>query len=238
MKKILFILLALQSLCFAQNIKTELTYSVFSANQSIKGRALLIVMHGYGSNENDLLNLAKQVAPNCVIVSLRAPIQVNQDGYCWYNIERLTGKQIKYNYAQVIESRNKVQSFISQFCKSLQADSNNVFLMGFSQGAMMSYEMLLQSNLNIKGILALSGRLINESCMSPKHASTLNKKNIFITHGTQDEVIDPAEYTKASSFFKAQGVIQLFLKTYPMGHTISQEEVTDIKMWLDKATMH
>ncbi|MEI6021962.1 MAG: hypothetical protein WCR21_12615 [Bacteroidota bacterium] len=238
MKKIILFLLAFQSVCFAQNIKTELTYSVFSANQSIKGRALLIVMHGYGSNENDLLNLAKQVAPQCVIVSLRAPIQVNQDGYCWYNIERLPGKQIKYNYAQVIESRNKVQSFIYQFCKNTQADSNNIYLMGFSQGAMMSYEMLLQSNLNIKGIVALSGRLINESCLSTKHALSLKQKNIFITHGTQDEVIDPVEYTKASAYFKQQEVKQLFMKTYPMGHTISQEEVTDIKMWLDKATIH
>ena len=232
MKKFLFIFLLWQSFSPAQNIKTELTYSVFSANAATKGKPLLVVMHGFGANENDLFDLAKKVAPQCVIVSLRAPIQVSPNGFCWYNIERLPAKQLKYDYAHVAESRNKVQSFISQFCKSTLADSNNIYLMGFSQGAMMSYELLLKSNVNIKGILALSGRLINESYTPPLKVKNLKQKNIFLAHGTSDEIIDFSEFTKASAFFTQQGVTQLALKTYPIGHTIGNDEVSDIKNWL------
>jgi phospholipase/carboxylesterase len=217
---------------FSQKINTNLTYSISQPTEKLKSNPLLIVMHGYGSNENNLFDLAKLLNPKFFVASLRGAKALGGDGYCWFKIERLANKQIKYDYKEAEESRSKIVDFIRALCKTYKADSNHVYLMGFSQGAIMSYDILLKSNFKVKGIMALSGRLMNESAENYNHLTS--NARVFVAHGSQDEVLDISELTKVSNFFKKKIVEQLTLKTYAMPHTISDEEVMDIKLWLNQ----
>lgn len=230
--QLLFFYLFVSGVLSAQKMNTHLTYSVAQPSEKLKSNPLLIVMHGYGSNEKDLFDLAKQLNPKFYVASLRGTLLLGEESNCWFVIERLPNKQIRYDYKQAEESRLKVVAFIREFCKAFKADSNNVYLMGFSQGAIMSYDILLKSNFKIKGIMALSGRLMNESAQNFNHL-TANAR-VFVAHGSQDEVLDIAELTKISHFFRPKIVEQLTLKTYNMPHTISNEEVADMKTWLNQ----
>ena len=83
-------------------------------------------------------------------------------GFNWYELRGETGQR-KYTYADAVKSRKLILDFISKACKAYQADSNRVFIMGFSQGAIMSYELALSAPGKIFGIVPMSGRLMDES---------------------------------------------------------------------------
>ena len=72
----------------------------------------------------------------------------------FYNLEFLPEQKFKYDYNQAKESRTKILAFISNACKTYKLDSNNVFVMGFSQGAIMGYDLALAAPKKIKGVLA------------------------------------------------------------------------------------
>lgn len=223
------------TLVLAQQLNTTLTYSV-SLPAKKTGRApVLILLHGYGSNENDLFELAKTMDPRFATFSLRAPNATGDGGYCWYPMDFRGNQQFYYNYADVKQSTAKIISFISNACKTYKLDSTLVFLLGFSQGCIMSFDLALSSPGKIKGILGLSGYLLEESKLIKTNPTQLSKVKIFIAHGNSDNMIKLTQAEKAHAFFSTLKVTDLTFKTYEMPHSISGQELIDIKAWLLKA---
>ena len=220
---------------FCQKINTSLTYSVNLPSKKITKTPVLILLHGYGSNEADLFELAKTMDPTFITFSLRAPNLTKQGGFCWYDLEFLANQQFKYDYQQAILSRTKILSFVSNACKTYHLDSTQVFLLGFSQGSIMAYDIALYAPNKIKGILALSGRMMEESKLQKTNLTQLAKVRFFIAHGNSDNVIKIEEAHKATSFLKEKNVSDLTLKTYEVPHSISGNELIDLRSWLSKA---
>lgn len=219
---------------FCQTVQTDLIYKINKPSQKIiKSDPVLILLHGYGSNENDLVQLSNYLNQNFTIFSLRAPIPLNNDRFCWFNLEFLANQEFKYDYKETIESRIKVLKFISNACKTFQLDSTNVFLIGFSQGAFMSYDIALSNPTKLKGIVALSGKLMEESFVLESNALRVLK--VFIAHGIFDKVVKNSDSEKAYVFLKNKKIKNLTLKTYQIKHGINQQELFDVKAWLDKA---
>jgi len=219
----------------AQSINTTLTYSVNRpAKQSAK-TPVLIMLHGYGSNEADLFEIARGLDGRFITFSLRAPYSTNEGGFCWYSLEFLPNQEFRYNYKEATESRAKILSFISNACKAYKLDSTQVFLMGFSQGAIMAYDLAIKAPSKIKGIMALSGRLMEESKQQATDWLKVAKVKMFIAHGNSDNVIKVSEAVKADEFFKSKAVKDLSYKEYEMPHSISGKELNDLKAWLVKA---
>jgi phospholipase/carboxylesterase len=218
----------------AQKINTTLTYSVVRATIKTAKPSVLIIMHGYGSDENDFIDLAKSVDGRFTTFSLRAPNVVNEGSYCWYKLNFLSNGDFTYNYEEVKKSREKVLSFISEACKAYKLDSTQVFIMGFSQGAIMCYELSLFAPGKIKGVLPISGRLMKESAMHKPDAASVQKLKFFIGHGVQDERIKFNESEKAVHFLQEKKASVTF-KNYPIGHTLSSQEAADIKAFLTSA---
>ena len=220
---------------FSQTINTTLTYSVNLPSKKETKIPVLILLHGYGSNETDLFDLAKAFDPRFITFSLRAPNQISESGYCWYPMDFLADGQFKYEYQNAKSSRSKILSFISNACKAYHLDSTRVFLLGFSQGAIMSYDIALSSPDKIKGIMALSGRLLEESKQIKTNLAQLAKVKVFIAHGNSDNTIKIVEAERANTFFKEKQITDLTFKNYEMTHAISGKELNDIKVWLVKA---
>lgn len=236
MKRLSVFIFILLCGCFAaQTIRTDLTYSVSLPAKKTAKTPVLILLHGYGSNESDLFDLGKTFDPRFITFSLRAPLQTRDGGYCWYQLEFLAGGQFKYDYQEAKSSRAKILSFISNACKAYRLDSTQVFLLGFSQGAIMAYDLALVAPIKIRGVLALSGRLMEESKLIKTNPEQFAKVRFFIGHGNSDNVISIEEAKKANEFLKEKKVSDLTYRNYEMPHSLSGAELNDMKAWLVKA---
>jgi phospholipase/carboxylesterase len=231
---LLFIVLC--SLCApAQKIESSLSYSVNLPVSGTEHPPVLILLHGYGSNENDLLEMPKSFDKDFVTFSLRAPFKTANGGFSWYDVEFLHDGEIKYTYSQLKQSREKILGFISKACRAYKADSSRVYVLGFSQGAIVAYDLAISSPKKIRGIVSLSGRLADESKVLKTDWTQVAKLKIFIAHGRSDNVIRYADSEKAFAFFKEKKVLDLTFRNYEMPHSISGGELNDIRAWLSKA---
>ncbi len=228
-----YFLIASLNLLEAQTptIATNLTYLVNVPKQKTAKPPVVIVLHGYGANEKDLFDITKSFDDRFLSFSLRAPY--SKDGACWWYAIEWKNDSIKtHNYTELKESEKQIFSFISQACKAYNADSNRVYIMGFSQGAIIAYDMLLRKPNKIKGILALSGKLLPQS-KAIQTSLKPNENMCFIAHGRSDNVIKPIESEIASAYFKSLKA-QVSFNSYEMPHSISGDELNDIKQFLKK----
>jgi phospholipase/carboxylesterase len=191
----------------------------------------VIVLHGYGANEYDLLPIAESI-PDIKIISLRAPIELPWGGYAWYDLEQtpqgLRGDEVSRKANEVL-----LRISLTDILQKEQADLNNIFILGFSQGAAMSYALLTSDfstdGINIKGVMALSGYLPNET------KELLQEKNlgglpIFISHGEFDELITPAALDEATSLLSTAGA-EVVANKYPIGHGVNDAVIDDLVQW-------
>lgn len=234
MKRLVIFLVFFAQIIAAQSIQTSLVYSVNASDGSQARPPVLILLHGYGSNESDLLDLAKAFDPSFTTITLRGPRTISQGAYAWYDLQVGGGARV-YDYAQAVKSRNIILSFISNACKTLNLDSNRAFVMGFSQGAIMCYELALSANGKIAGIVPLSGRMMDETKKLPIKWEKLADLQVFIGHGSSDNVLALEESTKAEAFLKAGKLKNIVFKTYQMAHSISGQEINDLKLWFVSA---
>jgi phospholipase/carboxylesterase len=240
--KLKFILHSILFSCFllfnhtatAQKINSDLTYVVQEPKKKSERVPVLIMLHGYGSNESDLFAMAQSFDERYLVLSVRGPFNGKDMGYSWYNLNFLPDKKITHDFEQAKESSFKLRSFISEACKVYKADSNRVILMGFSQGAVMAFHMGISYPGKIYGLIALSGRMMEESKSVKTDAKKLQELKVFMAHGYSDNVIDYKEAEKAHNFLKEKQVKQLTFKSYEMPHSICGAKLKDIQGWLKK----
>lgn len=218
---------------FAQKINTDLVYLVHPSKAK-SNPPVIILLHGYGSNEADLFEIANGLDDRFLVFSIRAPFAGKEIGYSWYELEFLPNKEISCNYKQLKESKAKVLSFISNACQTFKADSTNVYLMGFSQGAVIGYDIGLTNPKKIAGVLALSGRLLEDTKNAKLDNKAITNLKFFIAHGFSDNVINIKEAEKANEFLKSKAIKDVVYRNYEMPHTLSGGELNDIKKWLVK----
>jgi phospholipase/carboxylesterase len=163
----------------------------------------------------------------------RAPLILGEGAYQWYRSTHTEG-QMDGNAEDLKDSVAKVKSFISEIVEKYHADPAEVYLMGFSQGSVMSYEVGLTSPGLLKGIGVFSGAILPslEPQILPSHA--LQKLRIFIGHGTADDRIPYSSATNANAYLLSLHFIPSF-HSYPgMAHQISEEELADANRWLER----
>ena len=178
-----------------------------------------------------LFALAGQLPAKYLIVSARGPITLGPESYAWYQVDFSTGKPA-INKEQAESSRTTILDFIEQLKTKHQFDTQQVYLCGFSQGAIMSYSVGLTQPTKIKGIAAMSGRLLEEVRPLIKDSAQLSGLKIFISHGTQDNVLGIHYANESVTYLKQKGLHPTF-KTYPDGHTISAAMLKDLEGWLE-----
>jgi len=232
--RLYLLVLLLSGALAAQTVKTSLKYSVRLPSVKTGKIPVLIFLHGYGSNEADLFELSKTMDPRFITFSLQAPVRLSEEGYCWYAMDFLPDQKFKYDYEQVKDSRQKILSFISNACKAYKLDSTQVFLLGFSQGAIMSYEIAFFAPSKIKGVMALSGRVLEETKLLKTDLPKLTKVSFFIAHGNSDNIIKIEESQKANALLKEKQVADVIYKNYEMPHSISGAELNDVRAWIGK----
>lgn len=191
---------------------------------------LLILLHGVGSNMEDMFSFANQLPDKYLVVSAQAPIQLGGNRFAWYQVDFSTGKPV-FNFEQAENSRNIIISFIEELKEKYAVDSNEVYLCGFSQGAIMSYSVALTRPDLVKGVASMSGRLLEEIKPQIVAKEKLSHLKIYISHGSTDNTL-PIQYAiNANSFLQTIGLSPTF-KQYNAGHTINNEMLKDLLNWL------
>ena len=191
------------------------------------------MLHGYGSDENDLFSFASELPKELFIISARAPYEMQPYGYAWYAIH-FEAPQGKWNDTeQAIESRDKIATFIDEVCASYPVDANNVTLLGFSQGTILSYATALTYPKKVKNIIALSGYI--DKNMLPEELVAENYKhlNIYASHGSVDQVI-PVEWARQNAPFLKRLNINHTYSEFPVGHGVAPQNFFEFKNWLEK----
>ncbi len=219
----------------AQQIKTDLVYKTkLPASGKTEKAPVIIMLHGYGSNEADLFEISNAFDGRFLFFSLRGPYPGKEMGYSWYGLDFLPQKKFQHDYQEMKESRKKILSFISHACREFKADSNKVFIMGYSQGAIMAYDVSINAPKKVFGVLALSGLLAEGSLPSKPSWADVSAVKYFIAHGYSDNIIDIKEAETASELLKEKGNKNITFNRYEMPHSISGKELNDIKSWLVK----
>ena len=194
---------------------------------------LLILLHGIGSNEADLFGLAPYLDGRFLIASARAPISMGPGAYGWFNIE-FTPRGLLADIEQAKRSLSALPGFVDELVEAYGADAGCVYLMGFSQGAMMSLALALTAPERIAGAVLMSGRFPEQALDHEPDARALEGKPFMVTHGIYDPVLPIAEGRTVRERLKALPV-ELTYREYPMGHEVSMESLRDVTAWLSQS---
>lgn len=194
-------------------------------------KGLIILLHGYGSNEMDLYSFADQLPSQYFVVSVQAPIPLPWGGFAWFDIE-WTAENKKYDFDQALESRKKIVEFINYMISNYEIDENNIALLGFSQGAMLSQAVSLTEPKLVNKVVALSG-FVFEDVIKPIQAPVDDIKTVdfFVGHGNVDDVV-PVEYDRKSRLYLEDLGVNLTYKEYSVAHGITPEELEDVISFL------
>jgi len=191
---------------------------------------LLLLLHGLGSNEQDLISLAPYLDKRFLIVSLRAPIVLQAGAYSWFNIE-FTPKGNFIDVDQAENSRLALLSFLDQLGKQEVYDPKQVYLMGFSQGAIMSISVALSTPEICMGVVAMSGRLLDSIADKLAEVEALKELHFLVVHGRGDQVL-PIECGREIKTYLSNLPVSLTYREYNMGHEVNAESLSDIAHWL------
>jgi len=190
----------------------------------------LILLHGRGTNEDDLLGLADFLDPRFFIVSARAPYRFEEGlgGYTWFGLQEI-GKPEPIQFA---EAYRHLTQFIEDVKTGYPVDPARLFLLGFSMGSIMSFAVALTQPNSVRGIVAHSG-YIPENVSLQFAWNQLTSLSVFVAHGLHDPVI-PIQNARRAHELLSKTEADLTYKEYPIPHTISEESLADLAQWLQK----
>jgi phospholipase/carboxylesterase len=210
----------------------DLSLHYISRPSSLKENApLLIMLHGYGSDENDLFSFASELPKELFIISVRAPYSIQPYGNAWYAINFEAEKGKWSDNKQAKQSRDLIANFIDEICMSYPVDANNVTLLGFSQGTILSYAVALTYPEKIKNVIALSGYVNKDIIPNNLIDSDYSKLDFYCSHGSVDQVI-PVDWARQTPKFLESLHIKHQYNEFPVGHGVAPQNFFELREWL------
>jgi phospholipase/carboxylesterase len=191
---------------------------------------LLLLLHGVGSNEHDLFSLAPSLDKRFLIISVRAPNILEAGSYAWFEVS-FTPQGPIINPPQAEASRKALIAFLDEAVTIYGADPDQVYLMGFSQGAIMSASVALTQPDLIAGAVLMSGRILPDVQPLIAAPEKLEGLPFLVVHGIADTVL-PISNGRASRQMLSSLPVKLTYHEYPMGHEVSRESLADVTTWL------
>jgi phospholipase/carboxylesterase len=194
--------------------------------------SLLILLHGYGSNEEDLFSFASELPSDLLIVSARAIQELGFGSYAWFTIH-FNNTQDKFSdIPEAIKARDTIYKFIQEIQEKYAIKPQKTFLLGFSQGAFLSYSVALNYPEIVQKIIVLSGYVNEELLPAKLKEIDYSSLDFFISHGTVDQVI-PLEWAKSGQILLQELNIKNSFQEYPVGHGVAPKNFFDFKKWIE-----
>lgn len=192
---------------------------------------VLIMLHGYGSDANDLFSFASELPDELFIVSAQAPYPLPPYGNAWYaiNFDSVHGKFS--DDVQAVESRDRISAFIDEVIENYPVDPDNLTLLGFSQGTILSYAVALSYPEKVKNVIALSG-YINLNILDKDYKKNdFSGLSVYASHGTVDQVIPISWARRNPEILKQLGIDHKYSE-FPVGHGVAPQNLMEIISWI------
>ena len=179
-----------------------ISISPFSKN---KPQQIIVLCHGYGGDGKDISTLAinwQRFLPEAIFLCPNAPeiCAVNPQGYQWFD---LSSDKEELILEKSLIAEEKLNTFIDQILNDFQLEPNNLALVGFSQGCMVSIQIALKKKKQISCLIGYSGKVINQKHLSDNINS---KPKIFLMHGTNDTIVSPTHLLEAKEYLAKHGL--------------------------------
>ena len=176
--------------------------SPFSKN---KPQQVIVLCHGYGGDGKDISTLAinwQRFLPEAIFLCPNAPeiCAVNPQGYQWFD---LSSDKEELILEKSLIAEEKLNTFIDQILNDFQLEPNNLALVGFSQGCMVSIQIALKKKKQISCLIGYSGKVINQKHLSDNIHS---KPKIFLMHGANDTLVPPTHLLEAKEYLVKHGL--------------------------------
>ena len=191
-------------------------------------KQIVFLLHGYGADGADLIDLSSpfsMVLPYAKFISPDAPYDCKMSpiGKEWFPIEEIPNG--------AINASNELLNLIKNECDKENLKFENVLLIGFSQGAMMSIQSLLLSKHDFFGIIGYSGGTSQENINASRHFIEKNKhKNsstpILLVHGEEDEIVPFSSLENAKKLLNEIGFNVKTVNRPGLGHGIDPDGIS------------
>ncbi|WP_041453289.1 alpha/beta hydrolase [Anaeromyxobacter dehalogenans] len=189
---------------------------------------LLVLLHGIGADERDLLPLAAHLDPRFLTVSLRAPNEAEPMGFAWYAIDWRTAPP-RHDVAQAAASLEALLAFLAGAPAALGTDPARTFLLGFSQGAAMALAAALARPELVRGAVLHSGRPLPGQ---PAPAGGLAGLEVLVLHGLADPVLPPAQGRAIRDLLAPVLGPRLTHLELEGAHEVTAETLSEAARWL------
>ena len=193
--------------------------------------SLLLMLHGYGSNERDLYSFANELPDELLVVSAQAPLSMGFGAYAWYTIHFEADDSKFSDIPEALAARDLLIQFIDELQETYHFNPAKSFLMGFSQGSILSYAVALSYPEKIQNSIALSGYINEELLLAPQDKVSYEELDFYCSHGTIDDVIPVTWARKTKQFLENKNIKHVY-QEYPVGHGVAPQNFTDFKNWM------
>lgn len=195
---------------------------VWSEPQSELGnRPLVVLMHGRGSHEHDLMSLVPMLPAEAVYASVRAPLSFEGGGFTWFPL----GRPGDPEQAIADAATQAVLCWLDTV-----GAAGPISVAGFSQGGVLATHLLRWAPERFASFVNLAGFIVAGQAPADARLGDL-KPPVFWGRGQDDQVIPPAAFDRTAAWLPAHST--LTSRSYPgVAHSISREEIDDVSDFL------
>ena len=186
----------------------------FATRPAASGQAdsLVIFLHGYGADGNDLLGLADPLAPHLPNTAFAAPdaperSAMNPMGFQWFPIPWIDGSSEEAASEGMARAVDDLNGFLDHIMETQGVPAHRTVLVGFSQGTMISLHVAPRREDAVAGVVGFSGRLMMPDLLED---DAVSYPPILLVHGDQDDVVPPQSLPEAAEALQTAGFKEVF----------------------------
>jgi phospholipase/carboxylesterase len=208
-----------------------LEYRVREGENNTSKKPAIILIHGYGSHADDLFAFTPYLPKNHTVIALQAPLELAFNSYAWYPLYTKEDGTLDSELEAAWGAVDLIKKNIALLIDKYHLNALDISLLGFSQGAILSWALAFSSPGSCRRIIALSG-LIHESVDTSKKPSFL----AYAAHGETDIII-PIEQARSTVLPVSKIYEEIEYFEFPDGHTVSQENFSKMLQWIEKTNL-
>lgn len=211
-----------------------LSYKIRKATTAKLSHPCIILLHGYGSNAEDLFSFANYLPQQLTVISLEAPLNTPFGGKAWYSIHFDAAQDKWSDIEEAKKSLVAITQQLEYFINEYDLNPKDISLMGFSQGAILSWSLLLDHPKRFRRAICMSGYINTQLLEKPldEYQNVL----AYASHGTNDPTV-PYQWAESGITKLKINNPEIVFNSYHDGHNVSPENFKDLLEWISKTNL-